>query len=547
MAEPIKMEPEKLALACSGQLVRIWDWKDGVIYPIYKKDKLNSIISLCGFTLLNATVPRRISRYRPPRPHFEVYHPKGLIVWIPADVGITLFTFHGKANQRFFDEHEIGDWAQTISRPKDGRFTFVDRKAELKLGDVIYFKTIMAHNGITYRGNYGVHEVSKYSGTTPRGDGGGGRKTTTLPPFVYKNNERRTKGVDPDTTRTISTQTSAEELGHKECDTAQTQVNGRRVCPGKLIFEETFDAGKLNERKWRIENRFASDPDNEFAVYADFEENIQIRNGKLLIKPTLFESKFGPGSTNTKFMFASECTGVQNSRDCIRDRKIDFDMIPPVLTAQISTFNSFKFMYGKILIRAKLPRGDWVFPQLYLNPRNEYYGRDEYSSGLMRVAYVPGGPRLRNQLSGGVLLNNAEPLRCSKMCTLTRPRNWSDEFHEFGLTWSPAGIFMEVNKEVYCHIDPEQGFFREMMATKPQIANLWKLSGNRMAPFDKEFYISLGVGVGGHYDFHLFQEKPWKDLSVKAMHSFWSARDRWYPTWNVNSTLQVDYVKVYAI
>lgn len=165
----------------------------------------------------------------------------------------------------------------------------------------------------------------------------------------------------------------------------------------------------------------------------------------------------------------------------------------------------------------------------------------------MRVAYAPGGPKLRNQLSGGLILNHAEPLRCSKMCTLTRPYSWNDEFHVFGLTWSPDGIYMEVDEEVYCHVDPEEGFYHEVKATKPQIANLWRLGGNRMAPFDKEFFISLGVGVGGHYDFHLFQDKPWKDLSVKAMHTFWSARGNWYPTWNSNSTLQIDYVRVYAI
>ncbi|XP_058836074.1 beta-1,3-glucan-binding protein-like [Topomyia yanbarensis] len=538
--------------------------------PVHQKIVLIILVKLA---ITGTTIPRRTPnpRYRPPKPRFEVFQPKGLIVWIPAESGITSFSFYGKLNQPFEDEYELGRWTQSITRPKDGRFMFVDRKIELKPGDTIYYRTVITHNDVTYRGNHGVHEISKYSGTTPGGSGGGGRKTTstttTLPPFVYKNNERRTKGVDPDTyvplgpfdyeskespqphirTRTITTQTSAEELGYKECDKAQTQVNGRKVCSGKLIFEETFDTAELNGQKWRIENRFASDPDNEFVVYADFKENIQLRNGKLLIKPTLFESKFGPGSTNTKFMFAAECTGVQNSRDCIRDRKIDFDMIPPALSAQISTYNSFKFMYGKILIRAKLPKGDWIFPQLYLRPRNEFYGRDEYASGLMRVAFVPGGPRLRNQLSGGLMLNNAEPLRCSKMCTLTRPRNWSDDFQEYGLTWTPQGIYMEVNKEVYCHIDPEDGFYQEMRALKPQIANLWKLSGDKMAPFDKEFYISLGVGVGGHYDFHLFQEKPWKDLSVKAMHSFWSARGNWYPTWNTNSTLQVDYIRVYAI
>ncbi|KAL9702610.1 hypothetical protein quinque_006128 [Culex quinquefasciatus] len=528
------------------------------------------LLIFIGSALVDST-PRRSSRYRPPKPRFEVYQPRGLIAWIPEEAGLTLFGFHAKLNHRFEDEYEIGRWAKTLTQPRNGRFVFVDRKAELKVGDTIYYKTVITHNGVTYRGNYGTYEVTRFTGLTP-GAGGGGRKTTTsttLPPFVYKNNERRTKGVDPDTyvplgpfdyeskefqspplirTRTISTQTSAEELGYKECDRARTLVNGRKVCSGKLIFEETFEGRSLNEQKWRIENRFGSDPDNEFVVYADFDENIQVREGKLAIKPTLFESKFGPGSTNTKFMFAAECTGVLNSRDCIRDRKIDFDMIPPALSAQISTFNSFKFMYGRVVIRAKLPKGDWIFPQLYLRPSNEFYGRDEYASGLMRVAYSPGGPRLRNQLSGGLILNNAEPLRCSKMCTLTRPPNWSDQFHEFALTWSPEGIFMEVDKETYCHIVPEgSGFYEEMVATKPQIANLWKLSGNRMAPFDKEFYVSLGVGVGGHYDFHLFPEKPWKDLSVKAMYTFWNARGDWYPTWNANSTLLVDYVRVYAI
>lgn len=348
---------------------------------------LKFAIAVLSFSvLLVESTPRRNPRYRPPKPRFEVFNPKGLIAWIPAESGITLFTFHAKLNKRFEDEYEVGRWAKSVSQPRNGRFTFVDRKAELQPGDVIYYKTVITHNGVTYRGNYGNYEITRFTGNTPGSDGGGRKTTTTstLPPFVYKNNERRTKGVDQDTyvpmgpfdyeskelaspplirTRTISTQTSAEELDYKECDRARTEVNGRKVCSGKLIFEETFDSKELNGQKWRIENRFASDPDNEFVVYADFKENIQIRNGKLNIRPSLFESKFGPGSTNTKFMFASECTGLLNSRDCIRDRKIDFDMIPPVLSAQISTFNSFKFLYGKILIRAKLPRGDWIFPR----------------------------------------------------------------------------------------------------------------------------------------------------------------------------------------
>ncbi|KFB50162.1 AGAP012409-PA-like protein [Anopheles sinensis] len=392
--------------------------------------------------------PRRTGRYQPPKPQFEVFDPNGLIVWINADPGISSFTFHGKLNQQFSQYYDVGRWAQTITKVRNGRYLFIDREAKVVPGDIIYYRTVIVRNGQTYRTNSGsftVRDLRPASTTPSPGSSFVVRAGTSETfPYVLKTNERRTKDV-----RSTATQTDDINLtDNKGCLEAATIVQGRKICSGELLFEENFNGPTLDLRKWRIENRFASDPDNEFVVYADFNENVQIKNGQLVIRPTLFEEKFGPGSTNKQFRFAEECTGDRSSRDCIRDTKIDFDMIPPVLTAQITTINSFRFTFGKVVIRARLPQGNWIFPQLYLIPATDYYGRDGYSSGLMRVAFVPGGPRFKNQLSGGLILSESEPLRCSKMCTLQRNLQWNSDFHEYGLKWTPEGIWMEVDGEV---------------------------------------------------------------------------------------------------
>lgn len=75
-----------------------------------------------------------------------------------------------------------------------------------------------------------------------------------------------------------------------------------------------------------------------------------------------------------------------------------------------------------------------------------------------------------------------------------------------------------------------------------------------MAPFDKEFHLTFGIGVGGLNDFIDYQDpirdtpkKPWKNTQVKAMKLFWDAmkvRSDWP---GEKSGLEIDYVKVYSL
>lgn len=71
-----------------------------------------------------------------------------------------------------------------------------------------------------------------------------------------------------------------------------------------------------------------------------------------------------------------------------------------------------------------------------------------------------------------------------------------------------------------------------------------------------QFYISIGVGVGGMADFPddsvsglNGKRKPWINYDPKAELKFWNDVHNWNSTWNRDSGfgLEVDYVKVWTI
>lgn len=40
-------------------------------------------------------------------------------------------------------------------------------------------------------------------------------------------------------------------------------------------------------------------------------------------------------------------------------------VLPPIVTAKFRSKKSFSFKYGRVEIRARLPKGDWLFPRMY--------------------------------------------------------------------------------------------------------------------------------------------------------------------------------------
>ncbi|XP_055383697.1 beta-1,3-glucan-binding protein-like [Condylostylus longicornis] len=156
--------------------------------------------------------------------------------------------------------------------------------------------------------------------------------------------------------------------------------------------EDNFNV--FNWSKWDLDIRIPSDThDNDFASFQNFPQNIYIRDGILFILPKLLTEMQGFNENRIRrgtLDLGTNCTGKHF--DCRRVAH-SFNILPPIVSSRITTKNHFSFKYGKIQIKAKLPKGDWLFPQLFLEPLNNYYGDYDYESGQIRLAFIRGNEK----------------------------------------------------------------------------------------------------------------------------------------------------------
>ncbi|CAD6230016.1 GSCOCT00006690001.2-RA-CDS [Cotesia congregata] len=351
-----------------------------------------------------------------------------------------------------------------------------------------------------------------------------------------------------------------------KCDNSSTTVNGNKIkCKNELIFEENFNRLSvdndyaeednyyyLNSSVWKREIKIPLDPDYEFCVYHKLEKGLRVEDGLLKIKPHLLEDFYGENITYFGRLQLADCTGILPG-ECSRNA-IGFHILPPVLSRRLTTHDSFSFRYGKIEIRAKFPEGDWLYPELWLAPKYTTYGIG-YASGRVILGMARGNEGLIK--NDGSLEDYSSrvvefglrtgPLGASGNITeekVTKRHDsgsWTRDFHVYTTIWNSTGFIFKIDGEVVGQL---RGGSRQAE------------DQNRMAPYDLEFYLMLGVGVGGVRVFPDGTrtgnyEKPWKNNGAKAVLRFWQAKDQWLPSWkreNARKTaLEVDYIKVWSV
>lgn len=117
-----------------------------------------------------------------------------------------------------------------------------------------------------------------------------------------------------------------------------------------------------------------------FELYSNNRSNSFVRNGSLHLHPTLTADSVGDelveeggeldmwGATP-----ASQCTS-NAFWGCYRTSGLGGNMINPIQSAKLFSHDAFSFTYGRVEVRAKLPRGDWLWPAIWLLPKREEYG-----------------------------------------------------------------------------------------------------------------------------------------------------------------------------
>ncbi|GLV35938.1 Gram-negative bacteria binding protein 3 [Carabus blaptoides fortunei] len=423
--------------------------------------------------------------------------PKGLIVSIPDSPGIELFAFHGNVNEPIKGK-EDGTINKQIPAAQDGVWSFTDPTVQLKAGDTVHYWIFLQHQRV------GFSTQEQFP-------------VTKLVPFG-------TTSSDP----TLS------------CKLSVTTINGDKpTCAHELLFEDTFDRNAIDESKWLKEQFIAHSPDYEMVSYQKRPENCYLENGNLVLKATLRSHPEDPILDLTDGCTSQHCTA-----------NVIGIIPPPIIAGRVKS--KFRFKYGKIEIRAQLP-------QLYLQPHNNTYGAD-YASGRLWVAYARGNLDLVTEtneqignsvLYGGPVLGIKEPVRTQAAIRVVGQQPWGATYHTYTLTWTPDRMDFEVDGENMGTVRPPAGAFGSIQGNEGySYASEWK---TKMAPFDQEFSIILGIGVGGLSDFPDNSRsrgmlKPWKNFALQQNRHFFNKKTQWEPTWEGdNSTLKIEYVRVWAL
>lgn len=162
----------------------------------------------------------------------------------------------------------------------------------------------------------------------------------------------------------------------------------------QLIWHEEFNESFLNQSKWSAED-WAAEKNNELQYYRP--DNLMLENG--LLKIVSLKENFG-GRHYT--------------------------------SGAIHTKDKFSFLYGKVEMRAKLPRGQGIFPAFWMMPNKDQVWLPEIDI-LEMLGHKP------EEIWMVLHWLNEEGRLTSVSDSFVGP-DYSAGFHTFGIEWSEEKV-----------------------------------------------------------------------------------------------------------
>lgn len=228
-----------------------------------------------------------------------------------------------------------------------------------------------------------------------------------------------------------------------------------------------------------------------------------------------------------------------------------------IQSGRLRTAETFRFRYGRVEAKIKLPKGDFLWPAFWLLPKDQFYGAWP-SSGEIDImesrgnapSYPPGG----HNAFGSTI--HVGPFFSANMFPMfhkqyTHTESLADNFHIYGLKWTPLGIktYIDDPSNVVLDIPFTEPMFQRGIRNNffpSSVDNPWTVSSNpNAAPFDQEFYIIMNVAVGGTSNY--FPDgygKPWSNHEEHPLNSFYNNQNLWLKTWN-DPAMVIDSVYVW--
>lgn len=149
--------------------------------------------------------------------------------------------------------------------------------------------------------------------------------------------------------------------------TGWTSVENPDYC---LVMEDDFNNG-INPDNWSFEMQVDGFGAHSFDWTTNASSNAYTDAAGLHIVPTLTTET--TDITNAQILNGyrlnltslGECTGTGNASCAKFSNSTAGTIINPVRSARLNTKGKHNIRFGKIEVRAKLPRGDWLWPAIW--------------------------------------------------------------------------------------------------------------------------------------------------------------------------------------
>ncbi|KAI0315683.1 glycoside hydrolase family 16 protein [Amylostereum chailletii] len=335
-----------------------------------------------------------------------------------------------------------------------------------------------------------------------------------------------------------------------------------------LVLDDQFNDTELNtESVWMREVDLGGFGNGEFEMTTASTNNSFIRNNQLYLLPTLTSSVIGQAAVFDGYTFnLTGCTDTNLTACGVVSNNTQGTVINPVMSARISTKGKKSIQYGRVEVRAKLPRGDWMWPAIWMLPENNTYGPWPMSGEIDIMESRGNSPDypaqginyVRGSLNWGPLTWLNAVSKTFGWWT-TRRTSYDQDFHTYALEWTEKFLRIYVDSRLTHMLnlqfnEPffERGDFPASVSNASQeiiLNNPWVGRGNS-APFDQPFYLILDVAIGGTNGW--FPDgagnKPWLNGATNAMQVFAQKQDEWLATWpedDDDRAMRVDSVKMW--
>ena len=279
----------------------------------------------------------------------------------------------------------------------------------------------------------------------------------------------------------------------------------------QLVWSDEFAGNRIDPNKWNIEVNCRGGGNQEQQCYTDNPENAFVSDGTLKIVAL----------------------------------PADEDAELPYTSARLNSRHKGDFKYGRIEVRARMPRGQGSWPAAWMMPTDEVYGGWPKSGEIDIVEAVNLGTlteegEQETRVYGTLHYGRDAPNNSSsgKAYTLPNGANPADGFHTYAIEWQEGEIRWYVDGYLYqtqTQSLPRRNSRGELVGLRHRgwFAEFFNQATGDLEvvygpqPFDQRFHLLLNLAVGGNWPENV------NELGIDA------------DAFANGQTFEIDYVRVY--